>query len=501
MNKPLKWAAVLFVAGLSACGGNQSGNTEKALQNTQQVRHVRKSLYSPKAEKDMADLKKALGIMRAMDCDSSNSWYYQGAIHWVPDTIPVNPFCASYHYPKDLKSAWDNCTHTKSKKEVIHFLVWHRLYIYHFEKIVRKLSGDPNFSLPYWGYTDTVNAQLSRTMPAIYRDTKSSLYEKARLDSLNNGAPLHGEILEFIDLKNLFENTTYAGFNKNMNAAPHGAMHDYIGYGNSEAGKGMFNPIKQKFDKGGGLMQDVRTAAYDPIFWVHHANIDRVWQKWTNTNNGQEVTLAELKSVPWPYIFFDENGKKVEYTMEEIMKILYTMDYDYDDTPVQGKPANVLKAAPLQLQAKNALASQAPNVVVSKGITNFTVANNAAKTNLLKSSANQKVFMNVTVSYAKAPKGGYEVFLNLPKGAVANSKSDYFSGFMTFFGADHHSGMEDMKMDGMPAKMQETFTFEISKEFNLSKAGGQPNFNISIKKYGGAPQEELKVENVSVIVQ
>lgn len=146
MNKSLKWVAVLFVATLSACGGNPGSKTEKA--DSTQARHMRKDIYSPKAEKDVADLKKALGIMRAMDCDSTSSWYYQGAIHWVPDTIPNNPFLRQLSLPKRPERGLGNCTHTEEGKEQIHFLVWHRLYIYHFEKTVRKLSGDPNFSLP-----------------------------------------------------------------------------------------------------------------------------------------------------------------------------------------------------------------------------------------------------------------------------------------------------------------------------------------------------------------
>lgn len=100
-----------------------------------------------------------------------------------------------------------------------------------------------------------------------------------------------------LSLTNLFTNTTYAGFNEAIDRAPHGAMHNYIGFGNDTIGKSMFNPIKQKKDIG-GLMQDVNTAAFDPIFWVHHTNIDRIWQQWTNTPNGKEVTLAELKSAP-----------------------------------------------------------------------------------------------------------------------------------------------------------------------------------------------------------
>ena len=39
---------------------------------------------------------------------------------------------------------------------------------------------------------------------------------------------------------------------------------------------------------GFGLMSIQETAAIDPIFWVHHANIDRLWEVWLNrdeTNN------------------------------------------------------------------------------------------------------------------------------------------------------------------------------------------------------------------------
>jgi tyrosinase len=31
-----------------------------------------------------------------------------------------------------------------------------------------------------------------------------------------------------------------------------------------------------------GFMSDPSTAALDPIFWLHHANIDRMWEVWRN---------------------------------------------------------------------------------------------------------------------------------------------------------------------------------------------------------------------------
>jgi tyrosinase-like protein len=29
------------------------------------------------------------------------------------------------------------------------------------------------------------------------------------------------------------------------------------------------------------------TAARDPIFWLHHANIDRLWVRWTDPARGR----------------------------------------------------------------------------------------------------------------------------------------------------------------------------------------------------------------------
>jgi hypothetical protein len=118
------------------------------------TRFIRKNANSIEAQSDIDAMNKALTIMRENGCTDPMSWYYQGAMHWIPDSIGNNPLCESYSTVADLKEAWDNCTHSPSGKEKIHFLVWHRLYIWHFEKIVRKLSGKKDFALPYWGYTN-----------------------------------------------------------------------------------------------------------------------------------------------------------------------------------------------------------------------------------------------------------------------------------------------------------------------------------------------------------
>lgn len=418
--------------------------------------------------------------MREKDCSDPTSWYYQGAIHWVPDTIKNNKLCESYHNIADLKDGWDNCTHTPSKKEELHFLVWHRMYIYHFEKIVRKLSGYEDFALPYWGYTNK-NVEDKR-LQQVLMDPSSSLFEVARFDSLNMGFPVSGEGERALDLTKLFSYDNYEMFCKNIDAAPHGAMHDYIGAGNDTSSVPRFpNKITGTLT-GTGLMGWVPTAAFDPIFWTHHSNIDRIWQQWSNSTNGKAVTLEILKDAPWPYIFFDENGKKVEYKIEEVLDIIYSMDYDFDDTKLQ-KPSS---------ESKVMVKSKTPLLSLPKHKLNSH--HNIVKLNTGSAVKGSTIF--VTVSFDKVPKGTYELYLNSDKGDRSHPSDESFLGFMTFFGADHKMSGETcekgccgkLNPDGRNTKV---FSFGVGKSVN----GG---LNLTILKFNRKIHKDLVIEKVEI---
>ena len=449
---------------------------------TEQKRYVRYEMHSPEAKPHIEAMEKAMRIMRAKNCTDPLSWYYQGAIHWIPDTIMPNSLCDAYHTPADLKESWDNCTHTPSGQEKIHFLVWHRLYIYHFEKIVRTLSGYEDFALPYWGYTNWEPSQ--KRLQSNFRDPNSSLYEACRYSGLNNGEPISGEIERALFLGKLYECTDYKSFNLQINAAPHGAMHDYIGAGNDTSGTLQFNnPITGKVSNT-GLMGWVPTAGFDPIFWMHHSNIDRIWQQWTNSRNGKMVTLEELKSAPWPYVFFDENGKKVEYTPEEIMKILYTMDYDFDDVRVEPKEGSIFT----QSVEPRKVAQISPGIEVNSQITD-------AITVLLPAQATtkpvDKAKIEIEVSFTKVPRGVYEVYVN-PTHSFSPSEES-FAGYMTFFGADHKMPGESCEKgccrplkNGRP-----TFTFEYT-------IPASTKYSVHIYKHNGKHTGDLRIETITI---
>lgn len=439
--------------------------------------YVRKNIHSVEAQKDVEAMNKALEIMRKMPCDNPLSWYYQGAIHWVPDTIKANMLCPSYRNVSDLKDGWDNCTHTPEGQEVVHFLTWHRLYIFHFEKIVRKLSGYDEFALPYWGYTE--NDLTNKTLHEVFRTSGAGLYESARFDSLNLGYPVSGEISRALILDKLFKTTSYEVFCKNIDKAPHGAMHDYIGAGNDTTGTlKFFNKITGT-QTSTGLMGWVPTAGFDPIFWTHHSNIDRLWQQWSNSRNGQPVTLEELQRTPWPYVFFDENGKRVEYTLEEVEKIIYNLNYEFDDTKVQ-KPRTFVRL----INPKK----QKDSLVLSHKVESHETSLNLGNRHFTKGDK-----VHVLVSFLNVPKGVYEVYLNSDE--TPHPTDQQFLGFMTFFGSDHKTAGETC-IRGCCGRLingrrQLEFTFEVTSN------EGNKNFLLNILKLNKNIHSDLVIEQIT----
>jgi tyrosinase len=56
----------------------------------------------------------------------------------------------------------------------------------------------------------------------------------------------------------------------------------------------------------GGTMGFIATAPADPVFWMHHCNIDRLWWDWQQGRTGQNPNLSGTGAQspvmdPWSY--------------------------------------------------------------------------------------------------------------------------------------------------------------------------------------------------------
>lgn len=154
------------------------------------------------------------------------------------------------------------------------FLPWHRAYIQRFEDALRTI--DSSVTLPFWDWTSTdstTNGIPKAISDATYASGGMTLPNplfSAKID--HSGHPTGAtrrNPRQPIALGSLatqvtacFAETNFASFNSELNF-PHGGLHTWVR----------------------GDMGSVAYAAYDPIFWLHHANVDRQWAQWQAGEN------------------------------------------------------------------------------------------------------------------------------------------------------------------------------------------------------------------------
>ena len=85
-------------------------------------------------------------------------------------------------------------------------------------------------------------------------------------------------------------------------------------------------------------MGSVPTAAQDPIFYLHHSNIDRLWNLWLAQGGGRTDPLTDATWRTQRFTFFNEKGKQVQMTGCDILRAAQQLHYVYE-----GEPAQVLE--------------------------------------------------------------------------------------------------------------------------------------------------------------
>jgi tyrosinase len=365
----------------------------------------------------LAALRRGVAVMKDRPASDRRSWAFQANIHGTsgPDMDPL----------------FNQCEHG-----TLFFLAWHRAYLYFFERILRQAAGDPYLSLPYWDWTTAPALPAAFRMPA---DPGNPLFDGSRF--INDGSLLPSPVvvddlntaLNFVE----FPASGFLGFSPSLEGSPHGAVHVLIG----------------------GNMGFVSRAANDPIFWLHHCNIDRVWNRWLNRGGGR-VNPSDSAFLDKTYQFADESGQVVSVKVRDALSSA-RLGYCYDNVPnPPAVPVRLALAArkdgeaipaPRQLVASSVKVERdkepaALEAVESKplGLKPETVkleivADRAAT---LKAAADAaptgrggKIVLDLQgLAVADVPNFTYAIYLNLPEGAAADVARLHYVGALNFFG-------------------------------------------------------------------
>jgi len=431
-----------------------------------------------------------------------NIWTLDQIDHWHPtiyayargvgvlkDRTNANPLDPiGWQYQSDVHGTGVNPDNFRNQCQHFtwFFLSWHRMYLEWFERIIRSAIADladiddetkTTWALPYWDYSSDDIAR--RRLPQAFLDTTlpdgvtpNPLRIPGR--NLNNGSALPAAD---VALTNALAPVPFAGVGGfaggrtgfshagedpgsspgPLEITPHGAVHVQVG----------------------GLMAAFNTAALDPIFWLHHANIDRLWEVWRGLPGRSNTTEAAwLTGVI--FHFHDENAAQLDETVQEVLETEAQLHYRYEDisAPVEISALVDLEAAvgPTPVpENPPELVGASDSAVALTGDTAITTFGISAPQGPLAEAdvPVSRAYLRLEDVTAAAPAGvTYGVYLNVPDDEPAIDDAHYV-GVASFFGVEETRD-PDNEHGGM------RLAFDITDLYNRLNAEGRWADQVSV---------------------
>lgn len=495
---------------------------------------------------------RAVGVLKPKPLDDRTSWRFYAGMHGYHQGL-----WEFYDYKKstedipakaDFNRFWLQCQHGSW-----YFLPWHRGYLIGFEKLIRAtvkaLGGPDDWALPYWNYFKSGQ----NTLPPAFADKdwpdgkgNNPLFVEQRWGP----DPRHpGKVFIPLQAVNLDAMTTPdftgvstggdtgfggvdTGFEHEgrwhgvLESNPHDQVHGLVGGDMSFPGQPRRLP---------GLMSSPVTAGLDPIFWLHHANIDRLWEAWRRGSASHvDPTMSKWTSGPGSlggksFVVPLPDQTPWEFTPGEMSK-LSALDYTYDSFTPGDAPAVVAAGrAPVRpsdgsSEAKGAVAmtsgagrqtakvelvgaSDQPTPIAGAGAETSLrldegmrakVAGNLAAGPAPGAQA-EKVFLNLENVKGFSDATVLQVYLQIP-GKAGEPATERPVGSVGLFGISQAS-----EPDGGHAGQGLSYVLNITKAFAEIAGSNQPDLNkVSVRLEAVSPVQasaDVQVGRISIVRQ
>ena len=364
--------------------------------------------------------------------------------------------------PNDRRSwlYWTNIHVNSCLHDVPYFLAWHRGYLHYFQETLRMVSGNNNLMVPYWDYYRNPIMPVEFTDPAC----ENPLYVTGRVNT-NVFSSL--ALQPFSPTYTDFQRGTRNSFEVQIEWRPHGLFHNVVG----------------------GVMARL-DAAMDPIFWLHHSQIDRLWTAWVAAGAGR--TMPASTSPYWAGAF--TYTPELSIARNQLISTT-TLGYRYQNEtmptalPAQGQlrrsePAKIIRvqmpgapgrggfrrpplgkfgvSAPKAIAANRRSIGGATQIALDENSVSAQIPIQASDSQALQTliegaqaspfgrqpSTGTYTEVQVTLNNARVTAAGvnggyfYEIYLNLPESGTGAQESYFLGGIGPFQIAtsQHHSG-------------------------------------------------------------
>lgn len=347
----------------------------------------------------------AIGQMQALAASDPRNWIQQANIH-------LN-FCPHGNW---------------------FFLPWHRGYLLALETIVRKLTGENGWAMPYWNWT------CQRSIPAPFWAAGSVLNYSPR--SATSSSMANASIVGEANIASIMAQTDFelfasgaatalrggGGFQGVLEQGPHNYIHGFIG-----GTMGTYNSPR------------------DPIFWLHHCNIDRIWFDWNSAGNANSNDPV-YSNFQLSGMFVDGDKNPLAYQVGALI-LAPLISYRYD-APAGCAPkikrlddaalkSLLEKGSSARFRTVESLPPVATNVRLTEAAAmrqRFSVAPDTLKAATEKAMETRLVLRLDDVKPDSMTENFFvRVYLNLPMGATPSPNLPNYAGAFAFFVDEGHN--------------------------------------------------------------
>lgn len=346
--------------------------------------------------------KDAVSAMKALPASDGRNWTKQAEIH--------NNHCVHGNW-------W--------------FLPWHRAYLFYFEAICRKLTGNKNFALPYWNWTTTpsIPAPFWGNGNPLFDNTRIATQSSVASSSVVGAANINNHVLSETNFL-LFASAQATAQNQNiqygvLEGGPHNYIHGFVG---GDMGNYM-SPL-------------------DPVFWCHHNMIECLWVDWninksnanTNDTNWSNFTFSD-------FVDADGNPVSIQVATTLLMPLIsYQFEPCAPNAVLTTKDRATLEkflreGAPHKLEfTRRFELRQSLDLAVDKPAAARLQIPPDALRSVLDNSARQKAVLTIDEVQAPPKQDVFvRVFINKPDASASTPIEDpHYAGSFAFFCCQEH---------------------------------------------------------------